>query len=418
MDIFAMLDAWQIAERRNILNRLMEFVRFDTQSPNEESCHAWLESYVREAGLVPCRELVHPETSRHPYFSGLSHISTSSTRANLTAQLEEPLPGAPRLLISGHLDVVPPSPKEGAVGFIPKIYGDFVMGRGVVDTKGNIVMAIEALRFLQCIGVKPAMDVIFDFVLEEEIGGAGALSTLIHGRQADMALVLEPTGMEIFKGHRGALGVEVEVVGESTHMGGDTVPSSAIDSAYDAIKALKVLEAEMLEEARLDPDFSKWARPLQINVGKISGGEWHGSVAERCILQCNVGYLPRYDLKVMEDKVRQALAGSPNRHLHDLGSVRFTGLKNEAYVSPSNSFAITAMLDALKRQGLPAEQPKCWNASCDARLYSRLAGIPSVIFGCGNLAEAHSAKEKLSITQLMSGMRVIVDLLLQTEATK
>lgn len=55
-----------------------------------------------------------------------------------------------------------------------------------------------------------------------------------------------------------------------------------------------------MRESHSDSAFSIWKRPVQINVGKISGGEWPGSVPEKCSFTFNVGFLPAASIEDIE----------------------------------------------------------------------------------------------------------------------
>lgn len=88
------------------------------------------------------------------------------------------------------------------------------------------------------------------------------------------------------------------------------------------------------------------------------------------------------------------------------------GLRNKAYLSPENELIqkLKAALHSVNK--LPGLLPLCaWCASCDARHYALEAGMPTVIFGAGTLADAHSSGEKIRISEIKSGMLAIVKFL-------
>ena len=107
--------------------------------------------------------------------------------------------------------------------------------------------------------------------MEEEIGGNGTLSMVLHGVESDEVVVLETTELNVFRGQRGCLGFSIALTGRSAHMGSHTTGINAIEAAYDVLVALKAFEQEMLDEAGTDPDFSCWERPVKLNLGIIRG---------------------------------------------------------------------------------------------------------------------------------------------------
>ena len=114
-----------------------------------------------------------------------------------------------------------------------------ILGRGACDTKNNLVMLVEAIRFLREAGIPLWRTPILDLPIEEEIGGNGTLNLLLHNPSADEAVCLEPTGLQVLRGHRGCLSFQVDVHGRSVHMGSTGTGLDAIAGAIDVIAALR-----------------------------------------------------------------------------------------------------------------------------------------------------------------------------------
>src|SRR5262249_42443611 len=146
-----------------------------------------------------------------------------------------------------------------------------------------------AIEFLGDAAVPPAYGIHADFVVEEEFGGNGTLASILNGCSAGEVVVFEPTGLEIFRGHRGCLSCEVTVETDGAPMGSGA-GTSAIDAAVAIIEGLRQVERRLTREARLDPDFRRLRRPTPVNIGFVRGGEWHGSVPSRCELRGNIGF--------------------------------------------------------------------------------------------------------------------------------
>ncbi len=117
----------------------------------------------------------------------------SPGRRNLLAHL--PRPGAPRVLIAGHLDTV------SAVGmpeaFVGACSGGDILGRGACDDKGPLAAACVALTTL----IHERRDLAFDITLlgtvDEEAGMAGSRTWSAGGSDQDLILVLEPTALRL-----------------------------------------------------------------------------------------------------------------------------------------------------------------------------------------------------------------------------
>lgn len=398
-----LLHDWLKHRRTAHEGEFRDLVALDTVSPDDGAAHGWLSRYFEELGGTVVAQPRHEDLARHPAANHNVHLDAAAEdRCNLRVTF--PLrPGLRHTLFSAHVDVVPAGPFPDA--FALAVTPDRVTGRGVTDTKGNILMLGAALRFLRDTGHSPVRDVSVDLVIEEEIGGNGALSAVLHRPAADEVVVLEPTGLEVLRGHRGCLEFTIEVATDASHMGGGG--QSAIDQAVELMGLLKALEAELIDDALDDPAFASWARPLQINIGLVRGGEWPGSRAQRCELTGYFGFHPKHDAaaarRLLETRVDAAVRDWTGTTV----AMSYRGIHNEGYVWPAGSRPERDLL-ASGAATAPAETTRAWNVSCDARLYAQLLDIPTVIFGAGSLDEAHSSHESLSWAEWEDGVAVLV----------
>jgi acetylornithine deacetylase len=401
----SLFDRWFAARRGRLTELLLELVAIPTVSPDEEAAYPWLADRLGELGASVTTEQPPSLIGEHPSFTvtGLE----APLRPNLRAELGGPA-GRPALLLNAHVDVVPAA--GWASGFSPFLDGDEVVGRGSADTKNNIVMLLGALEFMRDCGLEPAVRLFADFVVEEEIGGNGSLAAVLNGCPADEVLVLEPTSLAVYHGHRGCLAFEVDARGEAAHMGSQGAGLSAIDGSLEVIGRLRELESTLAAEARRDPAYSWLARPTPVNVGFIHGGEWHGSFPDRCELRGNVGFPPGVELETVRRLLEAAVCAPEGPWTSDRLTVSYGGIHNEAYATDPRSPFVQRVSAAVSRQGGSASPSRGWNASCDARFFSRLLGLPTVVYGCGDLERAHSADERVSLGQLEIGMRTLCDL--------
>ncbi len=401
-----MFASWFKARRDGLVSRLLELIAIRTESPDEEACFPWLQGQIEALGGTSRVEQPPAGLEQHPAFTHSPFVNDAPLRPNLRARF--PAEAAmPQLLLNAHVDVVP------AVDF-PRAYAPIledgeILGRGAVDTKNNIVMVLGAIEFLRDANLSPAYGLHADFVVEEEFGGNGTLASILNGCPADEVIVLEPTGLEIFRGHRGCLSFEIHVETDGAHMGSGA-GSSAIDAAVTVIDGLRRLERRLTRQARLDPDFRRCKRPTPVSIGFVQGGEWHGSVPSRCEIRGNIGFLPSDRLSSVRSTIEQAVADAASA-ARSRCRVTYSGIHNGAYVIPEKTPLVEHLRSSRRRQLRRDGRLVGWGASCDARLYHQLLGLPVVIFGCGDLDQAHSRHERLSLGQLEAGMRVLADFL-------
>jgi acetylornithine deacetylase len=394
---------WFEGRKGEIFDALLTYLEIDTTSPNEANAEAFLHEYFAGIGYSVDRsgrwELVedHDDRSPHPR-SSCNNVAWVAEEGN-AARL-------PRLIINAHVDVVPPLPGQGAVRV--EADGMRVEGRGSCDTKGNLVVLVETLRYLKDAGLRPRFALTVHLPSEEEIGGNGTLALALSEADATTpavgALCLEPTRLHTFLGHRGCLGYRLTIQGRAVHMGASDTGVDPILVGAQMVLALNALEDELVDEAAHQPYFKWTSRPCQVNVGRIEAGEWSGSVAQQCTIVGDVGVPPSSSLEEMASRLRQ-LPRSITRPTGFRTDWDFhAGLRNDPYVAEASG--PFADLDARCH---PGHSGAVWNVSCDGRHYHRVLGIPTAIFGAGSLSDAHTASESLDVEEMSTAMTTLAD---------
>lgn len=150
-----------IAAQGEVIEVLRDLIRIDTTNdgtdtgPGEAAAAEYVEASLREAGL---------EVER---FS-----TTSSRRQGVVARIPGTDPSRPRLLLHGHLDVVPARASHWSVPpFSGEVLDGMVWGRGAVDMKDMDAMLISLARAWSRTGMRPSRDLVFLFIPDEEAGG-------------------------------------------------------------------------------------------------------------------------------------------------------------------------------------------------------------------------------------------------------
>lgn len=396
---------WCEANRKFVGRMIGELVQIPTIAPYEPDGFAKISEYIKSRGFNVRVEPPHPEIKAHPEYTAPFLPGRHGPRPNLraTRHFDSEIP---TILFSAHLDVVPPldhpEPWSG------RFDGMRVHGRGSADTKNNIVMAVEALRCLDELGIPLRANVAFDIVTDEEAGGNGALSTIMSGSIGDEVVVLEPTGLDVHHGHRGCLAFEVVAEGNSGHMGSAPVEWSPIEDCLLAVERLRALEAAWLAQGGQCPGFDGVRRPIQLNLTGIHADGWHGGLTKRCALTASLGFLPDRTLAQARAEIAAAvLSGEGAERI----SISWNGIHNDAYLGPVDGPVSTHLRCSAGRFGHKQEAPRAWHVSCDARLYARNGTGEVVVFGSGELSLAHTDHEYVEIDQVLRGVAVLVDFL-------
>jgi acetylornithine deacetylase len=389
------------------LKLLMELIAIPTLSGQEESAIQFLAPAFERIGIKPEFQPLPNSIKSDPDYSGLELSLDYDNRHNLIVRLKGN-GGGRSALLQTHIDVVPAGDWNRA--FTPTMHNDAVFGRGACDCKGQIATIWLALAALQDSGIKLQGELSAQIVVEEEIGGNGALAAILAGDREDAAIVLEPTGMNIHPACRGACWFRISIEGKSVHMGRRHEGVNAIEKGQTVITQLLEYEKKLIEKSRNQPLFQRYEHPVQVCIGMIRGGEWPSMVAGECVIEGGVGFLPNKPMKDVQADLSQLLSGSSDQWIRDHAKIEFPKLHNDAYACDPNHPSVRALSNAAKTQGLPGEIFG-WNVSCDARLYVHRAGIPTMVFGPGNVADAHSNHEQIKLKDIQTAAAILIDFL-------
>ncbi|HOW86351.1 MAG TPA: M20/M25/M40 family metallo-hydrolase [Candidatus Aminicenantes bacterium] len=319
--------------------------------------------------------------------------------ANLRVRLDRTGPGA-SLALNTHLDVVPATPGQEAP-FQARVQDGQVFGRGACDAKGQAAVIWLVIRALKDLRLKPRGGLTADLVLEEECGGNGTLLVQRNGLEADAAIVLEPTALEVAHLVRGAVWFEVRTTGIAGHSGSPGTTSSALKTAIRVMEAIESVRAETLAISRLSvATIAKHPDPAPCTFGILQAGNWPAAAPSEGVLKGVFGFLPPFNRKEIQERLVRAV--SPFR-----ARITFPMLNNDPSSLPSDHPLVQAFLASAGRVGV-ASRPVFMNASCDAWRYSVGLGIPTVVFGPGSLASAHSKDEHIAIDDIRNAAAAVL----------
>ncbi|MFA5864368.1 MAG: M20/M25/M40 family metallo-hydrolase [Phycisphaerae bacterium] len=139
-----------------------------------------------------------------------------------------------------------------------------------------------------------------------------------------------------------------------------------------------------------------------------------GSYPSKLVMTGGVGFSPSHRMSDLQQRLRAAAVRgikqfneiSKTNVSETVFNMTFDKLHNEAYASPVDCPAMKAFEAAYRVMNLPWPKPIAFRASCDARIYGN-SGYNTITCGPGNLADAHSDHEKISIEELQKGLEII-----------
>jgi acetylornithine deacetylase len=344
--------------------------------------------------------------SAHPYFSA------EVSRDEILGVVGRAGTGrGPVLLIDGHIDVVPTGAPEDWTSppFEPTVRDGRLYGRGACDMKGGLAAAIHAVEAIRTAGIELDGTVVVASVAGEEDGGSGTLALLEHGVRADACLIPEPSGLEVVPAVAGALSWRIRVRGLSAHGCLREEGYSAIEAFHPVHQA--VLELERVRNARdAGPLFSWLERPFAICGGRIAGGDWPSSEADWVLWEGRFGVAPGEDLtearRELEDAVAAASVGHPWLTEHPAELEWWGGQFHPGATDVDDAIVTTVRAAATEVLGEPPAL-RGMPYGCDLGLTVNVGGMPTVVFGPGNVRDAHSPDESVPIGDLGQTARVI-----------
>lgn len=322
------------------------------------------------------------------------------------------------LILNGHVDVVPAGdpalwPHDPWAG---EIADGRIWGRGSCDMKGGLAAGIGALRTLADVGIRLAGDVVFQAVVDEETGGPGTRRA-VERHPADAAIVLEPTARAIMPCEGGLEWLHVTVRGvsghsavryRSVHAGGQGTAVNAIEKATKLLAAVQELEREWGNRKvhpLLPPGITT------INPGRIEGGGLAlSNMADTCTLGLSLKYLPDERGEDVKRELEEYLAAvaAADPWLRDHPPELEWGVAGVSFPPselPLDHPLAVAVADAFRSvagepqwRGFEAVSDLAWLAE---------AGVPGLIYGPGDAAQAHTSAEYLDVDELVEATAVL-----------
>ena len=322
----------------------------------------------------------------------------------------------PSVLLTGHVDVVPPGDYSHWQDepFSGVTRGDRIYGCGASDMKSGLIAAMAAFEAFAESGRNFPGRIVFAAVPAEEDSGLGTLAAIRGGWDADVAIIPEPTVQdgtpELLIAHAGAMSLRIEVPGKSAHASKRLQGESALDhfiTLYEAMRA----DEKAVNEAESHPLMRVHPLPYATNVGTIRGGLWSSSVMDSLEAQVRVGVPLGETIEQAEARFRRAideairddpwLSRNPPR-ISRLAS----GFGSAA--TPEDHPLVQALAESAEEEYRRTPVISAAPYGCDMSGWVRLARVPTVIYGPGEIDLAHAPNESVSLETTYKVARTLV----------
>lgn len=364
-----------------------ELVRYDSSNPpgREGECarfvHEWLQERDIDAKLVP-----------DPY----------SDRPQVAATVGS---GDPKIVLNGHLDVVPADPDSGwsRSPFEAKVENGRLYGRGSVDMKAGLAIAMLTMTTLGRALESGEGTLVFHAAIGEETGERGTRTLLEHGYDGDYGIVLEPTDFRVATRAKGLVCYEITVTGTPSHASRPDQGENAITLAQHVIDAIDDYDSRL--RTRRDglvgqayANVTRFEAGTDGNLGVLPG-------TATLVLDRRV--LPAESIPDVEAEVADRLAGVEGDHGLDLSFAEIQRYE-PASVPTDCHLAETIRHHTRERYGA-VESPWGIEAATDVRNLVNDAGMEAVTWGPGDLAQAHTRDEYIELDAMRTGYDILQD---------
>jgi acetylornithine deacetylase len=310
-------------------------------------------------------------------------------------------PTKPGILLEVHQDTVP-ADNMTVPPFEGKIENGRLYGRGACDVKGGMAAMLHVMQRLARERPPDAAPVWLACTVDEEHTFLGVQHYMKNPPPVAMAIVAEPTCLEIVNAHKGVARWFLETSGRSCH---SSAPEQGVNAIYRMGRLLPAIEryAEELRSSRTDPVLG----PPTLSVGRIDGGQSANIVPDRCRIEIDRRLIPGEDPRAAPKHLAAYLRAAVS------GKVPFTVSEpwlHAPALAPEKSAEIVHKLsDAIRSVG---GQPACRAVpfGTDASTIA-LAGIPSVVFGPGDIAKAHTCDEWVPLQEVEMASEILYRLI-------
>ncbi len=315
------------------------------------------------------------------------------------------------LILNGHIDVVPAGEIERWTHppFELTERGGRLFGRGVVDMKGQLCSVLAAARALRDAGIEVAGALQIQSVIGEEDGGSGMLATIERGHTGDGAIIVEPTEFVIGPAQAGALSFRLTVPGLAAHGAMREEGVDPVEKFIPIFQRLRVLETERNRDVA-DPLFRGEALPYALTMGRLRAGIWPSTVAESLVVEGRYGIAPGEDVagarRALEDAVAEAAAGDAWLRDHP-PTVEWAGAQFAAARTDARDPVVGTLAGAVRSLGGTEPRVGGVRYGADMRLLVNQGHVPTVLFGPGDVREAHRPDESIRAGALVELARIL-----------
>jgi len=326
---------------------------------------------------------------------------------------------APTLMFNAHMDTVRVSAPDSwnRDPFGADVEDGVLYGLGSCDMKGGLAAMIYGAKLLQDEGVNLDGEVVVACVVqEEECEGLGTRMLVEKtGIRPNWVVIGEPTGLNVSRGQRGRLEMRVIAHGRSAHAASPELGDNAINIGARLVFGLEMLAEQLAEDEFLGPG--------TLAVTDISSSaSSRNAIPDLCTLildrrltlgENETKALAEVQRVIAREGVNAEVAVTEYHTSSYTGNACRTREFYPAWVLSADHPLVNAAMRAAQTQLKRRPQIVCWGFSTEGVYTAGEAGIPTIGFGPGEEAVAHTADEHVLLSDVYTAAEVYAQLAAQ-----
>jgi acetylornithine deacetylase len=369
---------------------LRNLVAFDTTSSgSNRELIDWVANHLEGLGIVPF----------------VQH-GDEEGKANLFATIGPP--DRPGVMLSGHSDVVPVAGEVWQSDpFTLTDRNGKLYGRGSADMKAYIACCLAMVPAFLEAGLRTPVHIALSYNEESNMRGMSVLARHLQSApvKPEVAIIGEPTLMQVVVANKGAAVYRVTVRGKPVHSSFRHLGVSAVEIAAEIIVFVNALQKELVAAERNDGfEFPHTG----LHVGRIHGGTAQNITAKECEFLLEIRTLPGVDTAGILARVRE--------HCENTLLPPIKAISGECGIEFESLLDTPGLDERGNRHLAQAVMPLCGCLTPRRVSFGteggilQGAGIPTVVCGPGDIFVAHQPDEYVEVTQLAACNRFLASL--------
>ena len=313
------------------------------------------------------------------------------------------------IILSGHTDVVPVSPKEWSSDpYVATVQNNKIYGRGSCDMKGFIACTLAMAPLFASEKLKKPIHLSYTYDEETACLGAPVMLGDLKKRKINFSacIIGEPTSMKAITAHKGYNEYTTHFTGLSGHASDPEHGVSAVEYAIRYSNKLMELRNELKKKQQKKNVFSPPYSTLQI--GKINGGIGTNVIADKCTLDWESRPITKEDgefiNKNIDSYVEKTLLPEMKKVYPKANIKKITIGEVVGFDEKEGSEAVNLVCN------LTGDNSKdVVSFGTEAGLFQEF-GISTVVCGPGSIEQAHTVDEYITFDQLKLCLKMLIDL--------